>query len=252
MAAHYRIEQLPLALLMKIASPDAPLRVEGTIGGNGDIKRDAAGAFNGQATLGSDKGSVAYPDNASQPLIAYTNLAVNANLAPQTIHATVKASLDHDGKIDGELGLNGPPHSAQALSGRLDATLNSLGFVELLTPEVANTKGRVEAHYTFAGTTAAPQLGGALSLKEFATEVPTAGLKLHDGEINVRSSDSGTFRHRRHAEIGRRHADGRRLRRHRQDRAGENHDQGRQLPRRRHSRRESRDLARPQDRAQHR
>lgn len=193
MEARYRIEQLPLALVMKIASPDAPLRVEGVIGGNGDIRRDAAGAFNGQATLGSDKGSVAYPDNASQPLIAYTNLAVNANLAPQTIHATVKASLDHDGKIDGELGLNGPPHSTQALSGRLDATLNSLGFVELLTPEVANTKGRVEAHYTFAGTTAAPQLGGALSLKEFATEIPSAGLKLHDGEINVRAADSEHF-----------------------------------------------------------
>ncbi len=193
MAAHYRIEQLPLELLMKIASPDAPLRVEGTIAGNGDIRRDAAGAFNGQATLGSDKGSVAYPDNASQPLIAYTHLAVNANLAPQAIHATVKTSLDHDGRIDGDIGLSGPPHSAQALSGRLDATLNSLGFVELLTPEVANTKGRVEAHYTFAGTTAAPQLGGALSLKDFATEVPTAGLKVHDGEINVRSSDQEHF-----------------------------------------------------------
>jgi translocation and assembly module TamB len=193
MAARYRIEQLPLALIMKIASPDAPLRVEGVIGGSGDIRRDAAGAFNGQAALASDKGSVAYPDNASQPLIAYTHLAVDANLAPQTIHATVKASLDHDGKIDGEIGLNGPPHSAQALSGRLDATLNSLGFVELLTPEVANTKGRVEAHYTFAGTTAAPQLGGALSLKAFATEIPSAGLKLHDGEINVRASDSEHF-----------------------------------------------------------
>jgi len=193
MAAQYRIEQLPLALIMKIASPDAPVRVEGTIAGNGDIKRDGAGAFNGQATLGSARGSVAYPDNASQPLIAYTNLAVDANLAPQTIHATVKASLDHDGKIDGDIGLNGPPHSAQALSGRLDATLNSLGFVELLTPEVANTKGRVEAHYTFAGTTAKPQLGGALSLKEFATEIPSAGLKLHDGEINVRSTDQDHF-----------------------------------------------------------
>ncbi len=193
MAAHYRIEQLPLALIMKIASPDAPLRVEGVIGGHGDIRRDAAGTFNGQATLGSDKGSIAYPDSASQPLIAYTHLAVDANLAPQTIHATVKAALDHDGRIDGEIGLNGPPRSALALSGRLDATLNSLGFVELLTPEVANTKGRVEAHYTFAGTTAAPRLGGALSLKEFATEVPSAGLKLHDGEVNVRAADSEHF-----------------------------------------------------------
>ena len=193
LAARYRIEQLPLALVVKLASPDAPLRVEGVIGGAGDIRRDAAGAFNGQANLISDKGSVAYPDNANQPLIAYTGLALDAHLAPQSIRATVRAALDHDGKLDGEIALTGAPGTAQALSGKLDAKLNSLGFVELLTTNVANTKGRVEAHYTFAGTTAAPQLGGALSVKEFATEVPAAGLKLHDGEISVRAADSEHF-----------------------------------------------------------
>ena len=193
LAAHYRIEQLPLALIVKLASPDAPLRVEGVIGGTGDIRRDATGALNGQANLASDKGSVAYPDNANQPLIAYTGLALDAHLAPQSVHATLRAALDHDGKLDGEIGLSGGPDAPRALSGKLDATLNSLGFVELLTPEVANTKGRVEAHYTFAGTTAAPKLGGALSVKEFATEVPSAGLKLHDGEISVHAADSEHF-----------------------------------------------------------
>ena len=192
-AAHYRIEQLPLALVVKLAAPDAPLRVEGVIGGTGDIRRDAGGAFNGHATLASDKGSVAYPDNANQPLLAYTGLALDANLAPQSVHATLHAALDHDGKLNGDITLNGPPGSPLALSGRLDATLNSLAFVELLAPQVANVKGRVEAHYTFAGTTAAPQLGGALSLKEFAAEIPEAGLKLHDGAFDVRAADSEHF-----------------------------------------------------------
>ena len=193
LAAHYRIDALPLALVMKLASPDAPLRVEGVIAGHGDIKRDANGALNGQATIASDKGSVAYPDNANQPLIAYTGLALDANLSPQSTHATLRAALDHDGKLDGDVTLSGAPGSAQNLSGKLDATLNSLAFVELLTPEVANTKGRVEAHYAFAGTTAAPQLNGSLALKEFATEIPSAGLKLHDGDISVRATDAEHF-----------------------------------------------------------
>ena len=192
-AARYRIEQLPLALAVRLASPDAPLRVEGVLGGSGDIRRDAAGALDGRASLASDRGSVAYPDNASQPLIAYTGLAVDADLAPQSMRATVRAALDHDGRLDGEVTLSGPPQSAQALSGRLDASLNSLAFVELLTTQVANVRGRVEAHYTFAGTTAAPELAGSLALKEFATEVPEAGLKLHDGEISVRASDPEHF-----------------------------------------------------------
>jgi translocation and assembly module TamB len=193
LAARYRIEQLPLALIMKLASPDAPLRVEGVIAGAGDLRRDASGALNGEATIESGKGSVAYPDNANQPLIAYTGLSLQAHLTPQSTQATLRAALDHDGKLDGNVTLSGAPGSAQSLSGRLDATLNSLAFVELLTTEVANTKGRVEAHYTFSGTTAAPQLNGSLALKEFATEVPSAGLKLHDGDFNVRATDSEHF-----------------------------------------------------------
>jgi translocation and assembly module TamB len=193
LAARYRIEALPLALVMKLAQPDAPLRVEGTIGGSGDFRRGANGALDGHAALASATGSVAYPDNASQPLLAYTDLALEANLAPQSVRATLRAALDHDGKLDGNVALDGAPGSPLALSGRVDATLNSLAFVELLTTDVANTKGRVEAHYTFAGTTAAPKLAGELSLKEFATEVPQAGLKLHDGEITVRAADSEHF-----------------------------------------------------------
>jgi translocation and assembly module TamB len=193
LAARYRIEQLPLALVMKLAQPDAPLRVEGMIGGSGDIRRGANGALDGHASLASDKGSVAYPDNASQPLLAYTDLALDANLAPQSVRATLKAALDHDGKLDGNITLDGAPGSPLAMSGRVDATLNSLAFVELLTTEVANTKGRVEAHYTIGGTTAAPALAGELSLKEFATEIPEAGLKLHDGEIHVRAADAEHF-----------------------------------------------------------
>lgn len=191
--ARYRIEQLPLALITKLASPEAPFKAEGVIAGHGDVQRAANGALNGTATITSDKGSVAYPDNATQPLLAYTGLTLDARLAPQSTQATVRAALDHDGKLDGQVTLSGAPGTAQALSGRVELALNSLAFVELLTPEVANTKGRLAANYTIGGTTAAPQLTGALTLNGFATEVPAAGLKLHDGDITLRASDAEHF-----------------------------------------------------------
>ena len=193
LAARYRIEQLPLALIVKLASPDAPFKADGMIGGNGDIQRSANGSLSGNATLNSAQGSVAYPDNANQPLLSYTALALDAQLSPQSTRATLRAALDHDGRLDGEVSLSGAPGSAQALSGRVDLALNSLGFIELLTPEVANTKGRIAANYTIAGTTAEPQLIGALTLKEFATEIPSAGLKLHDGDITLRATDAEHF-----------------------------------------------------------
>ncbi|MEO5561199.1 MAG: translocation/assembly module TamB domain-containing protein [Dokdonella sp.] len=192
-AARYRIEQLPLALIAKLSSPDAPLTVDGLIAGHGDIHRAANGALNGVATITSDKGSVAYPDNANQPLLAYTGLALDATLSPQSTHAALHAALDHGGKLDGNVTLSGPSDSARALSGHVDLALNSLAFIELLTPEFANTKGRLAANYTLAGTTAAPQLNGVLTLKEFATEVPSAGLKLHDGDISVRATGADQF-----------------------------------------------------------
>lgn len=192
-SARYRIEQLPLALITKLASPDAPFKAEGVIGGNGDIRRAANGALDGTATITSDQGSVAYPDNATQPLLAYTGFTIDARLSPQSTHATVKAALDHDGKLDGEVTLTGPMGETQGLAGRIDLNLNSLAFIELLTPEVAATKGQVAANYTIGGTTAAPELNGVLTLKDFATEIPSAGLKLHDGDITVRAVDAEHF-----------------------------------------------------------
>ena len=130
----------------------APFVASGIIGGHGDVKRTANGALDGNASIASDTGSVAYADNASQPLVVYHGLALNANLSPQSTHATVHAALDHDGKLDGEVTLSGAPGSAQALSGRVDVVVASLGFVELLTPELANTRGRLAASYTLAGS----------------------------------------------------------------------------------------------------
>ncbi|MEO7433045.1 MAG: translocation/assembly module TamB domain-containing protein [Dokdonella sp.] len=192
-AARYRIEQLPLALITQLAAPDAPFKADGIIAGHGDVRRAPNGALEGAATITSAKGSVAFPDHPNQPLIAYTGLALDATLSPQSTHATLRAALDHDGKLDGDVTLSGAPGSAQALSGHLNLALNSLAFIELLTPEVANAKGRLAADYTIAGTTAAPQLNGALTLKEFAAEIPTAGLKLHDGDVSVRATDADHF-----------------------------------------------------------
>ena len=193
LAARYRIEQLPIALLVKLGAPDAPLCAEGVLAGHGEVRRGSNGALDGSATIGSDSGSVAYPDNANQPLLAYTGLALDATFSPQATRATLRAALDHDGRIDGDVTLGGPFGATQSLSGKLDVALNSLAFVELLTPEVANAKGRVAANYTIAGTTAAPQLAGALTLKELAAELPSAGLKLRDGDISARSTDADHF-----------------------------------------------------------
>ncbi len=191
--AHYQLERLPLTLIASLAAPDTPLVLDGEIGGSGTFHRDAGGALAGTANLASPEGSVAYADQPGETLLAYSGLAIDANLAPDATRATLRAALDHDGRLDGEVILSGPTGSAQALGGRIDARLGSLAFVELLSPEVANVEGTLAAHYSLAGTTAAPQFAGTLELAGFAAEIPSAGLKLHDGDITATAHDAQHF-----------------------------------------------------------
>ncbi|MFZ2235414.1 MAG: translocation/assembly module TamB domain-containing protein [Dokdonella sp.] len=194
--ARYRLKELPLALITKLAASDAPIRATGTIDGNGSILRTAKGALSGNANISSATGRIDWvgADGAEpREMLSYTAFAINADLGTNATAATVKANLDHQGNIDGRIAINGPLEASSGLSGQLSMKLNSLEFIELFTSEVANVQGRVEADYSIAGTLGQPALNGALRLRDFASEVPIAGLKLSNGDISVRALDAQQF-----------------------------------------------------------
>ena len=193
LAARYRLEHLPLRTIVRLAAPDAALRMRGEIAGEGEITRGADGALVGTARLASSEGSASYGEPGTRPLLSYRDFTLDAQFAPGSTSARVHAALDGNGRLDGNLVVAGAPGADQALSGSIDLVLESLAFVELLTSEVANTKGRAEARYSIGGTLAAPRLDGALTLSGFAVEVPVAGLKLHDGTIHLRAADERRF-----------------------------------------------------------
>lgn len=193
LAARYRLEHLPLRLIMRLAAPESPVRMRGDIGGDGEIKRTAAGGLTGNARLLSSEGSAFYAGSGNQPLLTYTGFSIDAQFAPQATTATVHASLDHDGRLDGRVTLSGAADGSQVLAGNIELALNNLAFIELISAEVANTKGRLAANYAISGTLAAPKLSGVLTLSDFATEIPGAGLKLHDGTVNLRAADAQRF-----------------------------------------------------------
>src|SRR5262249_37212847 len=168
--AKYTLQHLPLATLARLAAPDAPLRVQGEINGNGDVARSAAGALSGHAALNSDSGSITYPHQAKVPLLAYKTFTVDAALAPQQSTISVSADLDDGGKLDGRVTLGAMGADGMPLGGNIGLHLNSLRFVDLLTTSVVSTQGRVEGRFTLAGTTSKPSATGDLALHGFATE----------------------------------------------------------------------------------
>ncbi|MET0331689.1 MAG: translocation/assembly module TamB domain-containing protein, partial [Dyella sp.] len=190
--ASYRLQALPLALLVNAAgSGDLPMRAEGDLQGNGTLRRNAAGALSGTASLSSARGSITYNQHPDRPLLAYSDLAINANLSPSSQQASVRAQLNDGGRLDGQINLSG---AQQALSGQLDIDLNSLAFIELFSAEIANLKGQAQGQFRFGGTLENPQVLGQLNLNGLAAEVPSAGLKLDQGRIVVSTRDAQTFR----------------------------------------------------------
>lgn len=184
----YRIERLPIAMLATFASPDATFVPSGEINGDGTVRRSAQGALDGAAKITSPEGRIAYPDRPDQPLLAYTGLALDATFAPQAQRIVIQGQLSEGGRIDGTIAIDG---AEQNLSGQVALGLGSLSFVELLTAEVANTKGRLDGRLAFAGTLAAPVVSGQILLDGFATEVPEAGLKLNEGKVQVDLDGNG-------------------------------------------------------------
>jgi len=189
--AKISLEHLPLAMLARLASPDTPLKLDGEINGSGDFAQNAAGALSGTATIASESGSVWYPDSAAQSMLNYKALHVDATLTPAQNTIKLGGDLNDGGRLDGQITMAAGP--AGALSGMLSANLNSLGFVDVLTTQLSGTKGKLHAKFALSGTTAKPGVDGELVLADFATEVPAAGLKLHDGNIMVHSRDGENF-----------------------------------------------------------
>ena len=190
--ANYRLRQLPITLLMTaFASPDVPLRADGILQGDGAIRRNAAGALSGDASITSAKGTITYNDRPDRPLVSYENLLLTGKLDTAGQQITLRTDLDSGGNIQGQVGISGAQH---VLGGHLSLRIGNLAFLELLTSELAEVNGRANGDFTIGGTLAQPAVIGQAALEGFAAEVPKAGLKLTNGRMVLATSDAKVFR----------------------------------------------------------
>lgn len=186
--ANYRLRAIPLAMLLDASGyAQLPLRADGTLEGDGVLKRSAAGVLGGHASLRSAQGSIAYTQQAQQPLLGWRGLAVQAQLDGDRKAVTVQADLSSGGRLDGQIGIHG---AQQTLDGELTLKLGTLAPLELFSSELARVQGTLDAHVRFGGTLAQPQLDGQAAVNGFAAEIPLAGLKLTHGGLLARTTDA--------------------------------------------------------------
>jgi translocation and assembly module TamB len=189
--ASYRLRNLPIALLMSAASTaKVPMRVEGSLEGDGNIRRNAAGALSGNASITSSHGSIAYADRPDEPLITYNNLAANAQLSPSNQRIDLHAGLTNNGRLDGQVNISG---AQQALAGQVSVHVSNLALLEIFTTDVVNPKGALNANFGLGGTVSRPAVNGHATISDFAAEIPAMGLKLSQGRVAVNTTDARHF-----------------------------------------------------------
>lgn len=190
--ASYRLHAVPLTLVMDaVGHSDLPVSAEGTLEGQGKIHRSAAGALTGTAAITSPQGHIVYNEHPDHPVLTYSGLALNATLAPGNQQMTVRAAINGQGRLDGQMTISG---AQQMLAGQLGLHLDNLAFVGLFTDALANVKGRLDGEFRIGGTLKEPAITGQASVADFAAEVPDAGLKLNQGRLTVSAANAPQVR----------------------------------------------------------
>jgi translocation and assembly module TamB len=190
--ASYRLHAVPLKLVLDaVGNTDMPVSADGMLEGNGKIQRNAAGTLTGNASITSPQGRFVYNEHPDQPALTYSDLAVNAALSPGNQQVTVRAALNGNGRLDGQVGITG---TQQALAGQINLHLSDLGFIGLFTDALANVKGQLNGDFKLGGTLNVPDITGQAGISGFAAEVPDAGLKLTEGKVTLSAANTQALR----------------------------------------------------------
>lgn len=195
--AQYSLRDVPLALANALA-PSLPVALEGTLQGNGDVRRDADGTLHGHASISSTGGQLAQRlDEAGaekQVLLRYADLRIAATLAGAQAQTSVQTRLDDRGQLEGALSVSGLSEAVSPIQGRLTVSLPTLAPIALFVPQLANLSGSVDSQLTIAGTVQEPRLAGHVRANDIAADVPMLGLELRNGQLEALPREDGSVR----------------------------------------------------------
>ncbi|WP_374609075.1 translocation/assembly module TamB domain-containing protein [Thermomonas sp.] len=187
-------DKLPLAL----AVPYLPERSDGrpwALHGDLDLAaqlRPVGNTWRGTAKVTSTAGGVRNRARARRDLVSYRDLVLDAQFDPQRINATLGAVFDDDGRIEARIATGWDAYAP--LDGVLKINTDELTWMELLSPDIVEPTGRLDADLRLSGTRAAPLIGGNARLQQFATELPSLGIALQDGDIRIEAQADGSAR----------------------------------------------------------
>ncbi|WP_194757442.1 translocation/assembly module TamB domain-containing protein [Aliidiomarina indica] len=94
---------------------------------------------------------------------------------------------DLDGGIEGQATITNALNDPQ-IQGRSNLTLDNLGFISILVPQLQAVVGRVRGELTYQGALASPAIEGQIELLDAGAEVPAAGINVTELQVNILGS----------------------------------------------------------------
>ena len=163
----------------------------GTVAFDARLQRAATG-WSGRVELRSAVGGVRLRAHTDTPLLAYEDLRLQASLADSRWQARGGANLDGGGRLDFEGSGGLAPAAPVAATATLD--LRELGWMELLSPDLAAPSGRLQGRLQVGGTRGEPRIGGELRLTGWQAELPALGVAQREGSVLATGEPGGSLR----------------------------------------------------------
>lgn len=172
-------------------SDKRPWLLRGEIAVDGSL-RPLGNGWRGQFDVSSAGGGLKFSERSRRELLRYNQLALKAEFDPQRLRAELKAGFNDDGRIEADVATGWDAYAP--LSGAIAVDTDELTWIELLSPDIVEPKGKLEGRISLAGTRSQPLLGGQARLSQFSTEVPSLAIVLQDGDVRLDAQPDGSAR----------------------------------------------------------
>src|SRR5262249_15418456 len=137
-------------------------------------------------------GGVRESADATEALLSYENFNVTAQLNGDTAQVSTSTALMSSsgdakakGNLKGEAKLIGLQGASPKVDGHAELNIDDLAPIALFALQLAEVAGHADGRVAISGPLKAPDITGEARVQQFAAEVPTIGLRLHDGEVTV-------------------------------------------------------------------
>lgn len=174
--AQASLENLDLAWLEPVLPPGT--LIEGTLSAAFQMSLDAAQHFQAELNVAPASGAIRLElGDGSQQTFPYSDLRLMARVDDRTVDTELGVSFLDDGEAEATLRME-PEGASYRIDGRIQAGLESLGWLGAFSPEIQDVRGRLRADLLLGGLLDAPLIEGGIRLEEAGVSLPEPGIQL--------------------------------------------------------------------------